>query len=482
MATAAQIDANRRNALKSTGPRTEEGKNRSRMNGLDHGCRASILALPPEEFGEFQQELSGWKASFRPRNAAEDVLIDRIVTLGWQEKCVARAQRARLSRRVPHAGVEHADCEKDDVLELSQILFRDACGPMALHLHHDIGQICDADESPRISNYSHDDEHPSRIVHRLQSTLTGCEWLLGQWAKLRLLLEQGAAWVPGDKLKAVRLLGFHPIDAIDAPAVACVYLASHVLMNGPGKPFQEILNELSADERPTFEHYWNLRNYATLAPQDAATARAMLIRIIDYVTVPLEEKAGVLRQLAEIDAEEAPDRLFWDDTAEGERFRRYELTCKRTWLRMFDMLLKIRQSGSELDLATVHALSRSVPTVTALKTNPAVSADSLGMVPTEEPVDSADLPSEPNSGEERAPSEPNSGGEKAPSEPNLAGEAIRGAGSGGRRELRTDAPHLELKPGAIGITGNGSHLPAFKGVLSGRKQPFLDLTPIFGER
>jgi hypothetical protein len=51
MATAAQIDANRRNAQKSTGPRTEEGKNRSRMNALDHGGRASILQLPPEEFG-----------------------------------------------------------------------------------------------------------------------------------------------------------------------------------------------------------------------------------------------------------------------------------------------------------------------------------------------------------------------------------------------------------------------------------------------
>jgi hypothetical protein len=149
---------------------------------------------------------------------------------------------------------------------------------------------------------------------------------------------------------------------------------------------------------------------------------------------------------------------------------------------MFDMLLKIRQSGSELDLATVHAISRSVPTVTALKTNPAVSPDSLGMVPTEEPAHAADLPSEPNSSEEKAPSEPNSVGEKAPSEPNSVGEAIRGAGSGGRRELRADAPHLELEPGAIGFTGNGAHSPAFKGVLSGRKQPFLDLTPIFGQR
>ena len=37
MASEKQIEANRRNAQKSTGPRTEGGKSRSRMNALRHG-------------------------------------------------------------------------------------------------------------------------------------------------------------------------------------------------------------------------------------------------------------------------------------------------------------------------------------------------------------------------------------------------------------------------------------------------------------
>ena len=49
-------------------------------------------------------------------------------------------------------------------------------------------------------------------------------------------------------------------------------------------------------------------------------------------------------------------------------------------------------------------------------------------------------------------------------------------------DLRIDAPHLDRKPGAIGLTGKGSHLPVFESVLNGRKQPLLDLTPIFGQR
>lgn len=43
MATPAQIAANRRNALKSTGPRTAAGKARSRMNALKHGLRAATI-------------------------------------------------------------------------------------------------------------------------------------------------------------------------------------------------------------------------------------------------------------------------------------------------------------------------------------------------------------------------------------------------------------------------------------------------------
>ena len=94
MATAAQIDANRRNAQKSTGPRTEEGKNRSRMNSLDHGGRASILVLPPEEFAQYEEWRLAWKKAFRPRSAAEEVLIDRITALDWQEKWIERASCA----------------------------------------------------------------------------------------------------------------------------------------------------------------------------------------------------------------------------------------------------------------------------------------------------------------------------------------------------------------------------------------------------
>lgn len=492
MATAAQIDANRRNSQKSTGPRTEEGKNRSRMNSLDHCGRASILQLPPEEFGEYQEWREALKNAYRPRNAAEEMLLDRIFALDWQEKWIERAKFARTSRRVSHSTVDQGDGEREQVLKLSHALFRGACGTSGLRLRQEIGERSDGEqsESPRIAS-DKAEEHPAFLVHRLQTTLTGCEWLLDQWARLRERLEQGAPWFPADKLKAIRLLGFHPIDAIDYIEAAQIYLACHVLSNDGGEPFEEILNELSAEERPIFEHYWKRREYLT--PADESAARELLFHFIDGAVFTLERKADALRQIAEIDAEHEVDRLRWDDTPEGEKLRRYDLACKRLWLRLSEMHLKARQNGEKLDIGMIQKISRFAPTVVAMKADSAVSSDPIGMALTAEPADSADLPSEPNSGGEKAPSEPNSreekapneanlGGKEAPSEPNLIGQAIRSAALDGRREFRIDAPHLDRKPGAIGSNGKGSRLPDFEGMLGGRKQPLLDLTPIFGQR
>src|SRR3954451_8068521 len=47
MATDAQIAANRKNAARSTGPKTEEGKARARCNALKHGERARVVGAMP---------------------------------------------------------------------------------------------------------------------------------------------------------------------------------------------------------------------------------------------------------------------------------------------------------------------------------------------------------------------------------------------------------------------------------------------------
>ena len=66
-ASAAKMEANRRNAQKSTGPRTEEGKKRSKMNASNTASRAETLVLPEEDPRELEERRAAWTASLGPR-------------------------------------------------------------------------------------------------------------------------------------------------------------------------------------------------------------------------------------------------------------------------------------------------------------------------------------------------------------------------------------------------------------------------------
>ena len=60
MATGAQINANQRNANKSTGPRTQDGKSISKLNTVKHGLTAESVVIrgeDPDEFDDLRHEL-----------------------------------------------------------------------------------------------------------------------------------------------------------------------------------------------------------------------------------------------------------------------------------------------------------------------------------------------------------------------------------------------------------------------------------------
>jgi len=103
MATPRQIDANRRNAQKSTGPRTEEGKERARLNGVTHGMTATFDILPGEDAEAYQERLDAFIADLKPRNAFERELVERIVRASWLLDQVERVHVARLTDIVHEA-------------------------------------------------------------------------------------------------------------------------------------------------------------------------------------------------------------------------------------------------------------------------------------------------------------------------------------------------------------------------------------------
>jgi len=78
MATEAQTEANRRNAAKSTGPRTPEGKARVRRNATRHGLCSSIALMSEEGSvlkNDFKLLLEDLREEHQPNGPSEDILV-----------------------------------------------------------------------------------------------------------------------------------------------------------------------------------------------------------------------------------------------------------------------------------------------------------------------------------------------------------------------------------------------------------------------
>jgi len=96
MATEAQINANRRNAQKSTGPRTEEGKRVVSQNAVTHGLFAHEAVLKCEDPAEYELHREALLDEFRPVGAMESILAERIVSLSWRLQRAERMQNQAM--------------------------------------------------------------------------------------------------------------------------------------------------------------------------------------------------------------------------------------------------------------------------------------------------------------------------------------------------------------------------------------------------
>jgi hypothetical protein len=92
MASVAQIQANRSNAQKSTGPRTAEGKERASRNALKHGLLAREVVIQGEDPAEFELFREGMLEELAPAGTVETMLAQRVVGLSWRLRRAERLQ------------------------------------------------------------------------------------------------------------------------------------------------------------------------------------------------------------------------------------------------------------------------------------------------------------------------------------------------------------------------------------------------------
>ena len=98
MTSAAQVEANRANAQKSTGPRTAEGKAVAAQNAVRHGLLAKEVVVKGEDPGEFEFYRQQMLAELAPAGQMEEMLAQRIVGLSWRLRRAERLQTAAFDK------------------------------------------------------------------------------------------------------------------------------------------------------------------------------------------------------------------------------------------------------------------------------------------------------------------------------------------------------------------------------------------------
>ena len=100
MASIRQVNANRQNAKKSTGPRTPQGKRRVSQNALKHGLCARDVVIPGEDPAEFDRLRDGFVDTLQPQDEVELALVRQMVSAEWHMRRIDRIEAAAVEHLI----------------------------------------------------------------------------------------------------------------------------------------------------------------------------------------------------------------------------------------------------------------------------------------------------------------------------------------------------------------------------------------------
>ena len=326
MATAAQSAASRLNGARGQGPTSERGRLISSMNSLKHGFRSERVAEEVESSSALEERRRTWLAQCDAQTDMDEFLITSNVVLSFNLERVSRTAAACLDREKEDAD----DKAIDRARELGSRLYFDPTGPTS---KYGLETVVFDQVGTSSSGGTDDAYQPAKLVNELESTMVGCRWLLHEWELLKDRAVNGV-WYSPDRLKAVRLLGFQPVDAIDQWCVAMIFVASHGFMRLGETGFEDLLSDMSpvALERLVLRVKARFRDL--FFDWTETEYRQMLIDLIDENVETLQAQLEWHKtQNARCGGDRKGDELAFDYSPRGASMRQYELRCKTSFER-----------------------------------------------------------------------------------------------------------------------------------------------------
>jgi hypothetical protein len=105
MTSLKQTEANRRNAARSTGPRTLEGIAAARFNALKSGVNSSAEFIPGEDSLQYDDLRVAYDNRWNPQTPEQRCLVDRLIRCDWLQRRLGKAEahlwRFRHDRHLP---------------------------------------------------------------------------------------------------------------------------------------------------------------------------------------------------------------------------------------------------------------------------------------------------------------------------------------------------------------------------------------------
>jgi hypothetical protein len=311
MATEKQRLANQQNALKSTGPKTAEGKENSKRNALKHGMAGSGKVLKHGDDRKLQKTLEAWRERLQPIDVFEEHLVARAALASVRmERCVKK-DLAEVARRRRRARKRWEQRQERAVNRAASLI----------------------------------DTDPGQAIEQLEATSLGCHWLIERWLDLGAFLEEPGWWDIKQTCFAMRLLGKdHKKTPAKDPSLAKLRLA--FLSAGPNIDpveadaiFEESTRHLDDEAR--------LRRITSRRP-DPPIGRAMLQKIVADEITRLESLRDQLWEEQDArDRQEAEDRSLVDTSPTGARLLRYETAAEMSLQRNLNLLIRVRKVEPE---------------------------------------------------------------------------------------------------------------------------------------
>jgi hypothetical protein len=341
----AKIAANRLNAQKSTGPKTVEGKARSRANAVTHGLCAVVVEIPGDDPEVLQVRFGEWEAELNPANrAAQSYVLLQAVRRSGRLDRLDSAYQARVAGLVRDARKVRKEERMRDIDLYAEMLIEGRC---------DVA------------------------VRRLMLTPEGCEYMVGEWEAMRPALESPPHWDAADQVRVSRLMGAYTAAKGKCPGplmLATMAITEH----------RDVARKLKRNENPDalmwVERYVNeqahqidIEKVDWLADK-SEKYQDWLIKKLDTTVADLRDRKARLEAIDVAEEAEIPLRAMFDASDDGKLLHRYEMDAERSLLRCFKEVRELNKAdgvSTQVDQSKPFASKPPAPTPARTEPTPA---------------------------------------------------------------------------------------------------------------